>query len=301
MSKKESKGILNVMKSELLGGLRNYYYNIATNVYKWENMPKEIPIRYPEKWLYENGMCVFLEVPNAGFACLPVMTGSIENNMYGEPAKWKAIAVGKYSGLVSSLDLNDKNSVLIRNDTMYRPTMPYVDTLIKQLVNVELTMRLNINAQKSPVWIYTNEQSALRDKNAFMELYECEPVQFHDKMKTDSMEFFNSGIPFIGNELADTYNVYDYRIMTYLGLDNPGVDKKERLVVSESDSNSEKIAIIRTARLEQREIACEKINEIFGLDISVKCNEIMDSEMDYGQMQSASNFRMESKGIGKEN
>lgn len=284
MSKKDKPtGMLAGMKEELIAGLRSQYFNIATNVYKWNNMPDEIPIRYPERWLYENGMCVFLEIPEAGYACLPVMTGSIENNLYGEPAKWKAVAVGKYSGIVSDLKLDDKNSVLIRNDFQYRATKPYVEVLIKQLVNVELTMRLNINAQKNPVWGITSEESALRDKNAFIEFYECEPIQFHQSMSAESLEFFNSGIKYIGNELADTYNVYDYRIMSYLGIDNANVDKKERMLVSEVESKSDKIMMIRNARLEQRKIACEKINEIFGLDISVECNKDLNSERVNGQ------------------
>ena len=297
MSKKT--GMLEKMKSELLFGLRTYYFNIATNVFKWKSLPDEIPVRYPEKWLYENGMSVFLEIPNAGYACLPVMTESIEKNLYGEPSSWKAVAVGEMAGLVSSLKLDDTNSVLIRNDNLYRPTFPYVDVLIKQLVNVELTMRLNINAQKCPVWINTREENALRNKNAFLELYECEPVQFHDTMKTDEIEFFNSGIPYIGNELADTYNVYKYRIMAYLGIDNPGVDKKERLVVSESDSNADEIMMIRNARLEQRQIAVEKINEIFGLNVGVECNKDLTDGTHNGNMQGTQKSDMESAGVGE--
>lgn len=289
------------MQSELIAGLRNYYYNIATSVYKFKEMPKEIPIRYPEKWYYENGMCVFMEVPNAGYACLPVMTGSIQKNMYGEPAEWKAVAVGDLAGLVGSMKLNDKNSVLMRNDMLYRPTQPYVDVLIKQLVNVELTTRLNINAQKSPVWIKSRDEDVLRNKNAFLEFYECLPAQFHDTMSPETLEFFNSGISFIGNELADLYNVYDYRIMSYLGIDNPGVDKKERMLVSESESKNDKIMLIRNARLEQRKIACEKINEIFGLNVSVEVNEELNTEKANGQMSGAPNSAMESGTVGKGN
>lgn len=293
------KGLLEEMKAELIGGLRSQYFNIATNVFKWKNMPDEIPIRYPEKWLYENGTCVFLEVPSAGYACLPVMVGSIENNMYGEPAKWKAVAVGKMAGVVSKLELNSKNSVLIRNDFQYRATKPYVETLIKQLVNVELTMRLNINAQKNPVWVKTSSGTSLRDKNAYMEFYECEPVQFHESMSKDAFEFVNADIKYIGNELADTYNIYDYRIMTYLGIDNAGVDKKERMLVSESESMSDKIMMIRNSRLEQRKIACDQITDVFGLDISVECNQDLNSEKGYGQMQGTPNPLMESGGFGK--
>ena len=298
---KNVRSMLEKMQSELVYGLRSYYYNIGCSVYKYDDMPKEIPIRYPEKWFYENGSCVFLEIPQAGYACLPVMTGSIQKNMYGEPSEWRAVAVGDLAGLVGSMKLNSKNSVLMRNDMLYRPTKPYIDVLIKQLVNVELTTRLNVNAQKNPVWIKSRDEDALRNKNAFLEFYECLPAQFHDSMSSDTLEFFNSGIPFIGNELADLYNVYDYRIMSYLGIDNPGVDKKERMLVSESNSNNDKMMLIRNARLEQRKIACEEINDIFGLNVSVKVNEELNSEKLNGQMFGTPQPNMESGTLGKAN
>ena len=284
MGKKKFGGLLGELYTELIGTLRSQYFNIATNIFKWKNMPKEIPIRYPEKWLYENGMCVFFEVPNAGFACLPVMTGSIRDNMYGEPAKWRAVAVGELSGLVSSLELNETNSVLIRNDTMYRATKPYVEIMIKQLANVEITMRLNINAQKNPMWFKCSDDNVLQKKNDFIEFFEGEPVFFKDAMSPNEFEFINPNIKYIGNELADTYNVYKYRLLSYLGLDNPNVDKKERMLVSESEANSDEVLMIRNARYEQRKTACDKINELFGLDVDVDYNEELNSEKDFNGM-----------------
>lgn len=267
----KSTGLLASMRADLLAGLKNQYFNIATNVYKWEGLPDEIPMRYPEKWLYENGMCCMLEVPSAGYAILPVMTGSIQKNMYGEPAEWRAVAVGDMAGRVSSIKLNAENSVLLRNDFEYKATKPYVDTLIKQLVNVEFTTRMNTNAQKNPMWFKTTEANCIQNKNEFLEFFESEPVFFVDNVDM-SFEFIKSDIPFIGAELSDLYNVYDYRIMSYLGIDNAGVDKKERLVVSESQSNNDKIMMMRDARLNMRKLACEQMSDLFGLTVSVDYN-----------------------------
>lgn len=264
-------GLLQQMRQELLTGLRSYYFNIATNIYRWEGLPEEIPIRYPEKWLYENGMCTMLEIPGAGLAVLPVMTGSIQKNLYGEPAEWRAVAVGDMAGRVSSIKLNQDNSVLLRNDYDYRATKPYVDVLIKQLVNVEFTTRMNTNVQKNPMWFRTTDENCLQNKNTFLEFFEAEPVFFKDNIGME-FEFINSGIPFIGAELSDLYNVYHYRIMSYLGVDNPGVDKKERLVASESDSNNDALALMRDARLSMRELACEQMNDLFGINATVEYN-----------------------------
>ena len=279
MSKKKG-GILAEMYDELMGTLRSQYFNIATNIFKWKEMPKEIPIRYPERWLYENGMCVFFEHPQAGYVCLQVATESIQKNVYGEPSSWRCVALGDKSGELSAMRLDETNSVLIRNDTMYRATKPYVDVMIKQMINVELTMRLNINAQKNPMWIKCSDENVLQHKNDFYEFYECQPVFFKDMMSPMNFDFVNPGIKYIGNDLADTYNVYKYRLLAYLGLDNPGVDKKERVLVAEESSNSDEIMMIRNARMEQREIACEKINDLFGLNISVEYNEQLNTERD---------------------
>ena len=97
-------------------------------------------------------------------------------------------------------------------------------------------------------------------------------------MSPNDFEFINPNIKYIGNELADTYNVYKYRLLSYLGLDNSGVDKKERMLVSESEANSDEVLMIRNARYEQRKIACEKINDLFGLNVSVEYNEELNSE-----------------------
>lgn len=277
---KKKEGILGQMYADLMGTLRSQYFNIGTNIYKWKDMPKEIPIRYPEKWLYENGTCVFFEHPQAGYLCLPVATESIQKNVYGEPSSWRCVAMGNLSGTLNSLSLDETNSVLIRNDNMYRATQPYVDVMIKQMINVELTMRLNINAQKNPMWVKCSDENVLQKKNDFYEFFECQPVFFKDMMSPNDFEFINPNIKYIGNELVDTYNSYRYRLLAYLGLDNPGVDKKERLLVSEEGSNNDEILMIRNARMEQRQIACEKINELFGLNISVEYNEQLNSERD---------------------
>lgn len=270
--------ILRDIYDSMLGGLRAYYFNIGTNIYKWDGMPKEIPIRYPERTLYDNGLSVFLEVPSAGYACLPVMTGSIQNNMYGEPAEWKALAIGKYAGIVSSMKLNSSNSVLIRNDSSYKNCRTYVDSLIKQIINADITTRMNINAQKNPIWFKTTDENVIQNKNLFKEWYEGEPVFFKDSVPTEAFEFITPNVPFLGNQLADMYNVYDYRILSYLGIDNPGVDKKERMITSEADSRSDKISLIRESRLEQRKIASEQINELFGLNVSVDINDSLKEE-----------------------
>ena len=57
--------------------------------------------------------------------------------------------------------------------------------------------------------------------------------------------------------------------MTFLGIGNAKQDKKERLVTSEVKANDEQIFSSREIMLIARRQACEKINKMFGLNISV--------------------------------
>ena len=56
--------------------------------------------------------------------------------------------------------------------------------------------------------------------------------------------------------------------MTFLGVKNNGAEKRERLVAEEADG-SDDVEAMRFVMLNARQQACNQINEMFGLDISV--------------------------------
>jgi hypothetical protein len=62
-------------------------------------------------------------------------------------------------------------------------------------------------------------------------------------------------------------------LFTFLGFNNLAVDKKERVNVEEAESNNELIESFSDMQLRARELACERINEMYGLNIRVKKNE----------------------------
>jgi len=63
-------------------------------------------------------------------------------------------------------------------------------------------------------------------------------------------------------------------LLTFLGYDNLAVDKKERVNLSEANSNNEITQAFADLGLKSRQLACEKINEKYGLNVSVKRKEV---------------------------
>ena len=64
-----------------------------------------------------------------------------------------------------------------------------------------------------------------------------------------------------------------YQLLTFLGQNNTPVDKKERLITDEAESNNQLIQSFADLQLEARKKACEEINAMFGLNVSVKRRE----------------------------
>lgn len=274
MSRNENKTDIQHMKDILRTQLSSYYQNIAVSVFEWEGMPDQvmrIPRRQPEKQLYETGCFTMFRHEDSGqFFMLPVASMNIQKNAYGEPSQWRAMALGELAAPIGALKLSPENAVLFRNNDTYTPSKPYVEELIKQLVNVEYTLRLNINAQKMPWSMRSNNYNIISNKNLFRQIYECEPIIYHDDMMTDELELIKTDAPVIMAELNDAYNVYDQRICEYLGIDCVARDKKERLTAEEADANDEKIDSIKKVKLEQRKEGCDLANDLWGIDLSVK-------------------------------
>ena len=274
MSRNENKSDIQHMKDILRTQLSSYYQNIAVSVFDWEGMPDQvmrIPRRQPEKQLYETGCFTMFRHEDSGqFFMLPVASMNIQKNAYGEPSQWRAMALGELAAPIGALKLSPENAVLFRNNDTYTPSKPYVEELIKQLVNVEYTLRLNINAQKMPWSMRSNNYNIISNKNLFRQIYECEPIIYHDDMMTDELELVKTDAPVIMAELNDAYNVYDQRICEFLGIDCVARDKKERLTAEEADANDEKIDSIKKVKLEQRKEGCDLANDLWGIDLSVK-------------------------------
>ena len=269
-----NKSDIQFMKDILRTQLSAYYQNIAVSIFDWEGMPDQvmrIPRRQPEKQLYETGCFTLFRHEDSGqFFMLPVSSMNIQKNAYGEPSQWRAMALGELAGPIGALKLTPENAVLFRNNDTYTPSKPYVEELIKQLVNVEYTLRLNINAQKMPWSFRSNNYNIISNKNLFRQIYECEPVIYHDDMMTDELELVKTDAPVIMAELNDAYNVYDQRICEFLGIDCVARDKKERLTAEEADANDEKIDSIKKVKLEQRKEGCDLAHDLWGIDLRVK-------------------------------
>jgi hypothetical protein len=80
---------------------------------------------------------------------------------------------------------------------------------------------------------------------------------------------FKTDAPYLLDKLNEQKNQYWNDALTYLGISNVNMQKKERLITDEVTRSMGGVIASRTSRLEMRREACDNINRMFGLNIDV--------------------------------
>ena len=248
------------------------YYNrlteLALSMFEWKNLPKTVDQRFLEMCLYSDGMCVFFEdevLVYLGLRCM--IDGRL--NVYQIPTDRKAYATNGYQK-----NLDGTNSVIIFNNYLHTNSMLDVEMFSKRLYNLDRAIDVNANAQKTPVLIQCDESQRLTMLNLYKKYEGNEPFIFGSKgLDANGIKVLQTGAPYVADKLYELKTQIWNEALTYLGISNINVVKKERMITDEVTRNQGGTVASRYSRLESRRQACKQINEMFGLDIWVDYRE----------------------------
>lgn len=135
-----------------------------------------------------------------------------------------------------------------------------------RLYEAEQTAMVNIKAQKTPVLLLMDEKQRLTMENIYSQYDGNKPVIFGDKnsLGENVIKSINTQAPFIADKIIDYKKEIWNEALTFLGINNIMVDKKERLITDEANSNNELINLNLQSYLAPRQEACRQFNEKFG-------------------------------------
>lgn len=242
---------------------------IARSVFQWENLPNGINEKWIEKFLFNEGSCLFFKDKDKGFM-VSKCTHSGKINTYDEPTRLTPYGVN-YTG--KSL-VNGEQCVLIDNNDLRIPTLPTMQLYAYRLAEVQRAIDVNIGAQKTPLIVLCSDRQRLSIKNAVDKVNENELIIYGDKnMDIEGIKALKTDAPIVFPELQIEKHAIWNECMTFLGVNNANMDKRERLVDDEVQANNEQIQISADVMLKSRQEACKRINDMFGLNISVKLRE----------------------------
>jgi hypothetical protein len=247
----------------------DYFYRlmlISRSIFKWNNLPNGIDEKWIERWLFSEGQCVFFKDKNLGYMVAKV-TPNGEINFYDEPTKVRPYGTN-YIGNVLK---NDEECVIIRNNDIMLPTAFTIKLFALRLADISRTIDINIHAQKTPNLIKCSEKQRISLKQLYKQWSGNEPVIFADnELNNETFDVLDTEAPIVFDKLQIQKHEILNECYTFLGINNANMNKRERLVDDEVQANNEQIMYSADVMLKARERACERINEIFGLNISVE-------------------------------
>ena len=246
----------------------NRLKELAVSMFEWKNVPDTVDIRYLELTLMQDGMAIFFNDKELGYLGLQVMIGG-NLNVYRIPIIRRAYAVNGYTK-----DLNPDDSVIIFNNMLHTNSIMDLEMFALKLYECDRTIDVNIKAQKTPVALLCDENQRLVMKNLYLQYDGNMPFIFGSKnLDIKQIQAINTGAPFVADKVMETKNQIWNEALTYLGISNTSYQKKERLISDEVIRNMGGTIASRYSRLSERQKACDMINRMFGLNMSVDYRE----------------------------
>ena len=243
---------------------------LSTSLFKYDGLDEVFGFgasRFLENALFEKGRAVFVKDDTKGYMVCNVNPESTLN-IYNLPTKVRAWNIG-YS---KTFDLDDV--VYIMNNDAQKPTSSTIELFAYRLYDVQRTMEVNLEAQKTPIAIETDDKGVLTAQNAYMQQSGNMPVIFINKDMDLGKKFnvMKTDAPY----LLDKLTLYKHEIwnecMTFLGINNANTDKKQVVLTPEIESNNDLINFYLNCFYEPRKRAIDSLNEKFGLDIQIDIN-----------------------------
>lgn len=254
-----------------------YYYNrlkdLAISRFKWNDIPDTMDARFLELALYEQGFAVGFEDEVMGVLGLQVIIGG-QLTIYNEPIQRTAYANNGYQKTLSP-----KDSVICWNNRLRQPSSQVINYYAYKLYELDRTIDVNIRAQRTPVLVKATENQRLTMKNLYAQYDGFEPFIFGtDNLDINNIQAIKTDAPFVADKIQTQKEKIFNECLTYLGIANVSVSKKERLISDEVERGMGGTYASRNSGLSMRQDFCDKMNDMFGLNMSVEFNEEIEDQ-----------------------
>lgn len=264
-----------IVNDETFYDYLNRFKRIALSLFEWVNLPSSMNEEFLEKCLYYTGQASLLKSEKYGY----INTKSCNSgylNIYNNPTQLNCFSYNfhetrkLYSGLNPLVDKEQQQKeccVLVKNNYDKLPTAGSMELFAWRLYLAQRTCDVNISSQRFPVIVVGDEKQRLMLENLYSQYDGNQPVIFGNKnqLNEDMLKAIRTEAPYVVDKITDYKKEIWNEALTYLGINNISISKKERLTENESNENNELVNLNLQAMLVPRMKACREFNELFGL------------------------------------
>ena len=245
-----------------------YMLSRTQSMFDYEGLPETIPARNLEIMLQLNGNVFFTDKPGDYY----VFTGGLggEPDVYYEPTIYTvANPALKYS---ANLKIGE-DGILIRSDSYGVGLLPMMQKYAALLVENDFTMRIaDINSRISFLLSAADDRTEKSARTFLERIVNGDMGVISDSAFLESLKVNPAGNE-NSTRMTDLIEYQQYLKAAWfndLGINANYNMKRESISPDEAQLNDDALLPLIDDMLEQRELALKKINEKYGLNISVK-------------------------------
>ena len=243
---------------------KNYLLTKAMSVFEWD-VPEHWSLDYLKNQIYvRGGVCV---INTNRFGVIPQAFTPSGYDIYHEPntAYMASPILGEHI-----LEIG-RQCEIIKLKRDWCGIMDIVENYAELLAECDKSIGVNlINTKVAFAFGVNTKAEAEKMKKIYDQITAGNPAVFY-KDGGEKWDYFSQN-------LKQSYLVQDLLIAkksimdefnTLVGIPNANSEKRERLVKDEVNANNAETFSLAEEWLEELKIGCEKVNKMFGLDISV--------------------------------
>lgn len=261
-------------KESLVRQHKSYMLSRLNQLFEWDGLPDTIPQKEFEWILLMQGKATISNVPNKGLYAFQSNLGGILSPYY---LPTQSIVVNPYLPFNKVLEV-DKDCVVIRNTSTFTPINDMLNLYANMLAEIDISLRIaTINSRISSL-ITVGDEATKDSATKFLE--DIEKGNLGVIATNKFMESLKGGlnaIQYAGtiSNIKDLIELRQYILATWfnqLGLNANYNMKREAINESEADLNEEALMPLIDDMLQCRQEGAEKVNAMFGTNLSVKLN-----------------------------
>ena len=261
-------------KEHLVRQHKSYMLSRLNQLFEWDSLPETIPQKEFEWILLMQGKATIANVPNKGLYAFQSNLGGILSPYY---LPTQSIVVNPYLPFNKVLEV-DKDCVVIRNTSTFTPINDMLDLYANMLAEIDISLRIaTINSRISSL-ISVGDEATKDSATKFLD--DIENGNLGVIATNKFMENLKGGlntIQYAGtiSNIKDLIELRQYILATWfnqLGLNANYNMKREAINESEADLNEEALMPLIDDMLQCRQEGAEKVNAMFGTNLSVKLN-----------------------------
>lgn len=258
-------------KKDIIKLKNDMMLNKTVKMFDWKNLPETTNSLILEKQLQSSGTMGVIKQNEELYFLRGGLGGMLDYNFI--PTQY--IISNPYLSLDKNVFKINENCVLLKNDTNMMGLKGLFNYYNNSILETEISARLLLVNMRASLLISASDDNTKRSAEEFLKkLNNGEQGIIGDDGLLESLKVHQSSNTYNGLTNLIEYLQYNKAmLLNELGIQSNFNMKRERLNTEEVNANLGELQLLVNNMLEERKIAIEKINEMFGTNINVELSE----------------------------